>query len=203
MTCRKRTALLITATTMTGGEYGIKERIMLIAKKPKMAIYPFVAVVLIAAVAVVCTFTGAEKPTKSGEIFSDGTITISVSKEYAEQLYVDSLYSDDLITMIANIYYKPDYAASDDYTAQDCGGWIMSVISYPDDPMVNMSKMESGIGTEYKARATDGDRVYIEEYPIDGGYHYQKNPENTQIYNEILASLQIDYGGLDSYVAPR
>ena len=174
----------------------------MIAKKPKMAIYTFVAVVLIAAVAVGCTFTGAEKPTKRVEIFSDGTITITVSEEYAEQLYVDSLYSDDMITMIANIYYKPDYAVSDVYTTQTCGGWIMSVLSYPDDPMEDMSKMASGIGTEYKARATDGKRVYIEEYPMDGEYHYREHPENTQIYETILESLQIDYGNLDSYSAP-
>ena len=59
LTCQKRTALLLTATTMTGSKRGIKERISLIAKKPRMAIYTLMAVLLIAAVAVGCTFTGA------------------------------------------------------------------------------------------------------------------------------------------------
>ena len=62
LTCKKRTAstLLITATTMTGSKKGIKERIVLIAKKPKMALYTLVAVVFVAAVAVGGTFTGAK-----------------------------------------------------------------------------------------------------------------------------------------------
>lgn len=60
MTCQKRPALLLTATTMTGSKSSIRERIMLIAKKPKMAVYTLVTVLLIAAVAVGCTFTGAK-----------------------------------------------------------------------------------------------------------------------------------------------
>lgn len=61
MTCDKRPDLLLTATTMTGSKKTIKERIMFIAKKPKTKLYMFIAVVLIAAVAVGCTFTGATK----------------------------------------------------------------------------------------------------------------------------------------------
>ena len=64
MTCRKKANVLITATTMNSGKGGLKERIMLIAKKPKMALYTLLIVLLAAAVAVGCTFTGAkaEKP---------------------------------------------------------------------------------------------------------------------------------------------
>lgn len=61
LACAKRNAntLLVAATTMTGSKRSIKERITLIAKKPKMAIYTLVAVLLASAVAVGCTFTGA------------------------------------------------------------------------------------------------------------------------------------------------
>ena len=59
MTCRKRTNVLSTATTMTASEGGIKERILLIVRKPKTAVLALVAVLLITAVAVGCTFTGA------------------------------------------------------------------------------------------------------------------------------------------------
>ena len=61
LTCEKRPALLNTATTMTGSGRSIKERIALIVKKPKTALYTMITVVIIAAVAVGCTFTGAEK----------------------------------------------------------------------------------------------------------------------------------------------
>ena len=62
LTCEKRKAmdLLCCATTMTDGKKGIKERITLIAKKPKLLIPAVIAVVLVAAVAVGCTFTGAK-----------------------------------------------------------------------------------------------------------------------------------------------
>lgn len=61
MTCQKKANVLITATTMNSGKSSLRERIVLIAKKPKMAVYTLIALVLIAAVAVGCTFTGARQ----------------------------------------------------------------------------------------------------------------------------------------------
>ncbi len=55
--------LLRGATTMTSGKNGIKERIQLIARKPKKLIPALVAAVLISAVAVGCTFTSADSET--------------------------------------------------------------------------------------------------------------------------------------------
>jgi len=62
LTCTKRNvgSLLSATTTMTGSKRSIKERIELVAKKNKMATYTLIAVLLIAAVAVGCTFTGAK-----------------------------------------------------------------------------------------------------------------------------------------------
>ena len=60
LTCEKRPAMLLTATTMTSSGKSIKERITLIAKKPKMAAVTFALVLFVAVVAVGCTFTGAE-----------------------------------------------------------------------------------------------------------------------------------------------
>jgi len=79
LTCQKKNGLFVTATTMTGSKKSIKERIVLIAKKPKMAIYTLVAVLLIATVAIGCTFTGArgkeETTTESGDNNEDETTT--------------------------------------------------------------------------------------------------------------------------------
>ncbi len=60
MTKPGRNVLLGTATTMTGSKGSLRERIERIAKKPKMAAYTLAAVLVIAAVAAVCTMTGAE-----------------------------------------------------------------------------------------------------------------------------------------------
>ena len=59
LSCEKRTQLLVTATTMTGSARGLKERIQLIARRPKTTLGIALAVVLLTAVAVGCTFTGA------------------------------------------------------------------------------------------------------------------------------------------------
>jgi beta-lactamase regulating signal transducer with metallopeptidase domain len=62
LTCEKRKVmdLLSTATTMTDDKNGIRERVTLIAKKPKMLVPALIAVLLVMAVAVGCTFTGAK-----------------------------------------------------------------------------------------------------------------------------------------------
>lgn len=53
-------SLALTATTMTGSKNSIKERITLIAKKPQMGVIAFWSVILVAILAVGCTFTGAK-----------------------------------------------------------------------------------------------------------------------------------------------
>ena len=77
LTCEKRSSVLITATTMTGSGKSIKERIILIAKKPKMAAMTLAVVVLLAVVAVVWTYTGA-KP--QYENFSEWVDALDIEK---------------------------------------------------------------------------------------------------------------------------
>ena len=61
ISCEKRATLLRTATTMNCGRAGLKERILLIAKKPKTAVYAVVILILAAIAAMGCTFTGARE----------------------------------------------------------------------------------------------------------------------------------------------
>ncbi len=67
MTCVRRDpgSLMLTATTMLGTKKTLKERIALIAKKPKTALYTLIACILVVSLAVGCTFTGA--PAQTGE----------------------------------------------------------------------------------------------------------------------------------------
>lgn len=61
LTCEKKNSPLLTATTMTGSKNAIKERISLIVKKPKTAIFTLVSLIFICALVVGCTFTGAKR----------------------------------------------------------------------------------------------------------------------------------------------
>ncbi len=81
LTCEKRPALFVAATTMTGSGRGIKERIKLIVKKPKTAIYTLIAVVLIVAIAVGCTFTGAKTETEEPTTPTERTETAEPTTE--------------------------------------------------------------------------------------------------------------------------
>ena len=63
LTCgKKRGELLLTATTMTGSKRTLRERITLIARRPKMALYTLIAALLVVTVAAGCTFTGQKEP---------------------------------------------------------------------------------------------------------------------------------------------
>lgn len=72
MTCEKRPAPLVTATMMTDSGKALKERVALLAQKPKTAGRTAVAVLLIAALAVGCTFTGKTPPDEPFR--EDGTV---------------------------------------------------------------------------------------------------------------------------------
>ncbi len=66
LSSKRRTALSLAATTMTGGKGSLKERIARIVKRPKMAVYTPIVLLLVCAIAVGCTFSDA-KPEPTAE----------------------------------------------------------------------------------------------------------------------------------------
>ena len=63
-------SIALTATTMTGSKKSLKERINLIANQRHMGVLSFWAVILVAAIAVGCTFSGAESKISDEEFIS-------------------------------------------------------------------------------------------------------------------------------------
>lgn len=61
LSSKEKYNVFLTATAMTSGKKSIKERIVLIAKKPKAKWYTLVVCVLISAIAVGCTFTQSKQ----------------------------------------------------------------------------------------------------------------------------------------------
>lgn len=106
LTCRKKANVLITATTMNSGKSGLKERIMLIAKKPQIALYALISVALIAAIAVGCTFTGpkenpAENPYRVEDAIIDYCHEINGGRGDRENYHVVGMMED-----YALVYYS-------------------------------------------------------------------------------------------------
>ncbi len=85
LTCGNRKAkdLLCCATTMKDGKKGIKERIMLISKKPKTLLPALIAVLLVIAAAVGCTFTGANNNSKESD---PGSGIVPLTQEEIDKL---------------------------------------------------------------------------------------------------------------------
>ena len=110
MTCQKKANVLITATTMTTSKNGIKERILLIAKKPKMALYTLLIVVIAAAVAALCTFTGAkeEQPglTQTQPQVTTGTESTGETLDQ-ETESTETVSIEDLVEVPDTLYEEP------------------------------------------------------------------------------------------------
>ena len=66
LTCEKKQDLFVTATTMTSGKKSIKERIVLIARKPKVKVYALLLVMLATLTVVGCTFTNGKNDEADG-----------------------------------------------------------------------------------------------------------------------------------------
>lgn len=86
VTCQGPGDPLLTATSMTGSGKGIKERILLLSKRPRTAVYTLVTVICIAAAAVGCTFTGAQRD--AGEVpitLAEGLDAPAAVSDYAQE----------------------------------------------------------------------------------------------------------------------
>lgn len=88
-------ALLRTATTMSGSKKAIRERITLIAKRPRMTAATLTAVLLIAVLAVGCTFSGAAEPSEE----PDETGVQLLRKQSAE--FPDSLAGESPDSLVS------------------------------------------------------------------------------------------------------
>lgn len=99
ISCERRATLLRTATTMNCGKRGLRERIALIAKRPKTAAYALVILILAAIAVTGCTFTGAQ----AGEPYLEGFIAENSGLTAGEGQYLAASY--DLLSEEDGTYY--------------------------------------------------------------------------------------------------
>ena len=121
MTCAKRPALLVTATTMTGSKGGIRERIALIAKRPKTVAAALMVLLLTAAIAVGCTFTGAKKqetpvPTVTPTVAPS---TAAPSPSPAAEEPTDEWFTETALP------YASDYASAGGRSVREDGATVL------------------------------------------------------------------------------
>ena len=134
MTCAKRPALLVTATTMTGSKRSIKERISLLVKKPRTAIITLVAVLLAAAVAVGCTFTGGKTKETPEPSEAPATAAPSPSPTAAPAVPGPTEPSDEWFIETA-LPYAEEYAKANGRSIREDGA---TVTRYTDGKSANV-----------------------------------------------------------------
>ncbi|MBQ7875242.1 MAG: hypothetical protein IJ306_08835 [Oscillospiraceae bacterium] len=144
--------ILSSATTMTGSKSGLKERITLIAKKPKMLKITATVLAIIAVAAVGCTFTGAVKynpkttDEPAVETFSnkiepglsglDGTIRMTVTAASQEEITTEIFNETS-----EEIYYRISYSL---YFEQDGKWYILPKINDNNEFDFGTKVIESG-----------------------------------------------------------
>ena len=115
--------LLRTATTMSSGKRGLRERIVLIARRPRMMAATLVCVLLLAALAVGCTFTAA-RPQESDQ--ADLPLDSRIIQPPQSLLDKGIVMTQDQSQyfnegLLASFYYQPDYDGQG-------MGWICDIV---------------------------------------------------------------------------
>lgn len=206
LTCEKRPALLNTATTMTGSGKSIKERIALIVKKPKMALYTMIAVLVITAVAVGCTFTGAEEsdtPWNWAQALTSEEITsVTLWGDNGNVTLTDE-ESADLVRRL-NALEKRDFTENDQLT----GGtptYGLTVQTANGEYNINESiapagSLEMNYGDKQWWIDDDDLEKFIREIPAEGNFHANiavalgsDIPQAVIDYATDFVQQQIDY----------
>ncbi len=198
---RRPSALLETATTMTGSVSSIRERVTLIAKKPKMTAVTLVSVLLIAALAVGCTFGGAKPSDTPDETPDAPTETPDTSAFDSAPLFDLPESLRDKVTVVkgeANRYgvtlaayymtadYDPD---SDDPT------WgRLCFVRQLTDGQFEDAYLESYLVTSQRFSGRDGQHIYEVCSPSD-------MPFSDAVYADVEGVEEILYDWLDGIFA--
>ena len=107
LTCERKQELFVVATTMTSEKKSIKERIILIARKPKLKVYALILVVAVILTSIGCTFTNGKAEeeniaeTKEETVLYEGMYSILVEVADGHNLVV-ALDMDE----ISDAYYQ-------------------------------------------------------------------------------------------------
>ncbi|WP_295583989.1 M56 family metallopeptidase [uncultured Oscillibacter sp.] len=177
-------SLLQTATTMRSGKSGLKERVALIAKKPRMLAVTALCLVTVVAIAAAATFTGARPDrTDAASLTAEErtaqirAVLSQVPGEYADNVVMEKPTEDGGTFRFA-YYYAPDYDS-------DYGGWLFWVNRWDQADFEAHLCAGDTSGVFCFARDTDG-YYYAVHCPTDVNF----SPENGEDYHAVQEGLQ-------------
>ena len=157
--------LLQTATTMADRRKGIRERIALITKRPRMMAATLFLVLAAAAALVVCTFTGAQRPSLTEQLQD-------LPPEFADVVYKTD-YLDEQSGKgwslpegtVVSAYYLPTYLLSSYFGPDHTIGWIGDLYHIPPDRLDSFSPPGAEDGV-WECVGKDSVGYYALLYPL-------------------------------------
>ena len=191
---RRPSVLLETATTMTGSVSSIRERVTLIAKKPRMTAVTLVSVLLIAALAVGCTFGGAKPSEPSGgtpdAVEFDPAPLFDLPESLRDKVTVVKGEADQYGVTLASYYMTADYDPDSD---NDSWGRLCYVRQLTDGQFED-AYLSSCLGISQRFPGRDGQFFYEVCSPSDV-------PFSDTVYADLEGVYEILYGWLDGIFA--
>ena len=204
-----RTSLLQTATTMTGGKRRVKERVELIARRPKTAAALTLAVVLLVGCAVGCTFTGApegsQEPVTSPDPAPLSSQALNTATLPARLLDVPEELRDHVEAASENgalaVYYfkKPSGALGGEYPS-------LLAVRQLSQEQLDEAVSSSAQGHEPLPFARSGGQYYVLNWSIAIEYA----PEDKEQFNAAFESIKafaektvLETEGVEPYAPPQ
>ena len=181
-----RTSLLQSATTMTGGKRRVRERVRLIAHRPRTAIALALAAALILGLAAGCAFAGApeESPAPEGAKTLDNLQErlLDVPEELRSSVEASASETKEALNDIALASYWFNVPAE---WAQEFEPWLLSVYQLSQEGL-GQTAGSSAMGHEPQPLATDGSHYYALSWSIAIEYA----PEDKEQFNAAFEAIR-------------
>lgn len=149
----------------------------MIAKKPKTAAYTLIAVILIAALATGCTFTGPKSENDSSDdninqsktLFDCGGLTVAIPGEYADRLYIsEDIPEDSPEDQLFRVYDKQSYEASLNNPGESSEeGFMLAIVRHNQAEHERYLSSKDG-GLRFFAK----DKDYYYGYRVANDFHF-------------------------------
>ncbi|BBI30972.1 M56 family metallopeptidase [Cohnella abietis] len=178
--------LLRGATTMTSGKSSIRERIILIAQKPKMKTVTLITVLLIATIIATCTFTGAVSRSSMNKainlpINESNTKVLPDVENTAAQSTLDTVVSEAILNHNAKSYRGGEFKTESHVTlktVEDQRSAVVYLMAYyaefdfPDRKPVDVSGSHIPVALTFSK--DDNGAYHLKEYweASDGSYYF-------------------------------
>ncbi len=194
-----RTSLLQTATTMTGGRRRVRQRIKLIARRPKTVLAVALAVALVLALAVGCAFSGAPEEPKTLDNLQERLL--DVPEELRSSVKASASETKGAINDIALVSYWLDVPAE---WTEEFQPWLLSVYKL-EALALDQTAGSSVMGHEPQPFATDGSYYYALRWSVAIEY----GPEDKELFNAAFEAVRdfamqtvLETEGVEAYSPP-